>query len=349
MGRRLSLLFLMLLCSFTQTSCTHKTLHTTLPETRSPSSRGEALPVVEFQEMVLHPILKVKMRAGYSLETSELKACVLYLQGLGDSVLNHKPYFSYLNRAGYRIIYFDYMGQGGSEGYMNDTRVQVELDPHASKRRIERYERKDKHYETPEQGDFFWSRYQGVQNERGQDCSQSPKLVIGWSTGGLSAYRMAHEERAAAVILIAPGIHPRWMVGESSKRWDKMILLRDTITERTLTRNLFENQTNPHVDAVRPTSPAHVPQFAGNLLGIAYHSTKWQIEPSVPGLVFLSGDEDTYVKSEATRQTLLRNAPHFEVHSYAGALHELDNEIPDVTQDLYEKSVRFFDAFLARR
>ena len=39
---------------------------------------------------------------------------ILYLQGLGDSMMNHAPLFNHLNRNGYNIIAFDYMGQGGS-------------------------------------------------------------------------------------------------------------------------------------------------------------------------------------------------------------------------------------------
>lgn len=332
MTLKISLIFLAVL-SF---SCAHRSQ-------RQPNSETSVLPFKEFLEMVEHPVLKVKMRAGYTMEQRDLKACVIYLQGLADSVRNHKPYFSELSSAGYRVIYFDYMGQGGSEGAMNRTRIQVDLPPGATREMQQRYQRKDKHQEIPEQADFFWERYKHVQNERGQSCSDSPKLLIGWSTGGLSAYRMAHENRADAVVLIAPGIHPKTMVGESAEDWSKMIFLRQTITERTLTRNKFKDQENPHLDPVRPKSPAHSPQFAMNLKGIAGRSTAWKINPAVRGYVFLSGDEDTYVKREATEKTLRQNAPHFRMKSYPGALHELDNEIPEVAQDLYRETILFLD------
>ncbi len=129
------------------------------PSMRQPSSEIIVLPITELNEMVPYRQLGVRLRAGYSLETSELKGCVLYLQGLADSIRSHKCYFSCLNEAGYRVIFFDYMGQGGSEGSMNNTRVQVELPPTATKQMLQKYERQEKHYEIPEQGDFFWARY----------------------------------------------------------------------------------------------------------------------------------------------------------------------------------------------
>lgn len=326
-----------ILILFLPVACTHRF-------ERQPSSEKYILPVTQFTEMVTYPQLGIKFRAGYSLETSELKGCVLYLQGLADSILNHKPYFSHLNQAGYRVIFFDYMGQGGSQGKMNNTRVKIGLPPNATKQMILKYENQDKHYEIPEQGDFFWSRYKGIKNGAGQSCEDSPKIVIGWSTGGLSAYSMAHEKRADAVILIAPGIHPNIMVGESASRWDKMLFFRKTISERTLTRNRFEGISNPHVDPISPGSPMYAPQFAGNLLITASNSTRWKIDSSVRGLVFLSGQEDSYVDREKTVKTLNKNAPQFEIRSYDGALHELDNETPDVANDLYVQSIKFLDS-----
>lgn len=114
------------------------------------------------------------------------------------------------------------------------------------------------------------------------------------------------------------------------------------------TRNRFEGLTNPHLDPIKPKSPARVPQFGGNLLGVASHSTKWQIDKSIRGIVFLSGAEDSYVERSLTLETLGENASHFEVKTYEGALHELDNELPEVTTDLYENSIKFLDSVTAR-
>ncbi len=111
---------------FIVVSCSHQSI-------RKPNSGSQLLPPSDVKEMVRYTPLNLSMRVGYSLETTKLKGCILYLQGLADSIQNHAPYFSRLNDAGYRIIYFDYLGQGGSEGSMNDTRIQVELPPDAKK------------------------------------------------------------------------------------------------------------------------------------------------------------------------------------------------------------------------
>ncbi len=333
--------FVLVLCGLFFQSCSHQ-------QTRTPDSSTDIFPQKQVLEMVEHPQLKFKLRSGYSLETAPLKACVIYLQGLADSVRNHQPYFAHLNSTGYRVLFFDYPGQGGSEGSMNQTRIKATPKRRQSKNSKLKYQKVGKYFEVPELADFFWGKYQNIENQKGQSCKNSPKFVIGWSTGGLAAYRMANEKRADAVVLIAPGIHPKWMVGESAQNWNKMIFFKQTITEKTLTRNRFEEVPNPHLDPISPKSPARVPLFAMNLIRTAEESQEWKIDPSVSGLVFLSGQEDSYVDREATIETLKANAPHFIYKSYDGALHELDNEIPEVAQDVHARTVEFFDSILKK-
>lgn len=294
-------------------------------------------------EMVSYTPLDIKLRTGVFFENRDAKfrGCILYLQGLADSISNHQPYFSKLNNAGFRVITFDYMGQGGSEGSMNNTAVEVKTAPNATEPMLRRH-RYNQNYEIQSQAEYVWDFYESTRGPNGHDCSNSKKYVIGWSTGGLAAYRMAFERRAHAVVLIAPGIHPKLMVGESAYSYYKMVLFMQTITERSLTRNKFANQNNPHQDPIKPLSPAHVPSFAGNLVLTSMASRYWDISREVPGLVFLSGNEDTYVSRTKTFETLLKRAPHFTVTTYDGALHELDNEIPEVANDLHDKTIMFF-------
>lgn len=287
--------------------------------------------------------LNLKLRAGYALERGQLKACVLYLQGLGDSILNHDPYFSVLTGSGYRIIFFDYMGQGGSEGSMNDTRIQVQLPADATEIMIRKYHQQKKYYAISEQGEYIWNQFKDVKSVIGQDCNSSKKIVIGWSTGGLSAYRMAFEKKADAVVLIAPGIQPKFFVGESQSAKYMIWPSFEVITERTLTRNVFKGKKNPHVDKVKPSNPFAIPQFAGNLKLVSIHSAQWKIDPAIKGLVFLSGQEDSYVDRDSTKEILAKNADHFSIRSYEGALHELDNELPEVTNDLYARTLQFLN------
>jgi hypothetical protein len=121
-------------------------------------------------EMVNYSPLKVKLRAGYWQEKEQLKGCVIYLQGLADSMMNHENYFSSLAEAGYRVMAFDYMGQGGSQGSMDNTRIQIRLPINATHLMINKYERRDKYNEIQEQAHFIWNHFKNVKNDLGQSC-----------------------------------------------------------------------------------------------------------------------------------------------------------------------------------
>jgi alpha-beta hydrolase superfamily lysophospholipase len=269
-------------------------------------------------------IKTVKLRTGV-MEASpefEFKGCVLYLEGLADSIRNHSALFTALSNAGFRVVAFDYIGQGGSEGSMNHTRVQDPLLPGL---------------EIGHQAKAVWE-------SQSEKCANSQKFVIGWSTGGLAAYALAHEGWADGVVLIAPGIHPNKLVGEAAENPLLLATLKQVITERTLTSNTFENSNNPHVDPIKPVSPAVVPLFAANLLSTALLSQQWKIPADVRGYVFLSGKEDTYVDRDATKAILSVRAPQFSVKEYDHALHEIDNEVPAISQDMINRTVKFFES-----
>jgi alpha-beta hydrolase superfamily lysophospholipase len=273
---------------------------------------------------------EVNLRTGifYESTDAQFKGCILYLQGLADSILNHRPLFKVLSENGYRVISFDYMGQGGSQGAMNDTRLLAPLF---------------QGLEIGHQAKYIWNIYSNLNGVNGLNCSQSKKMIIGWSTGGLAGYKLAYEKWADSVVLIAPGIHPKYFVGESAKSKKSMLTTNQIITERTLTNNKFEGQINPHIDPIKPTSPLAVPLFAANLIQTSKVSHFWKIPQQINGLVFLSGKNDSYVDLAPTQQTLSKMAPHFSVISYSTALHEIDNEIPEIADDMILKTVQFFD------
>ncbi len=288
-------------------------------------------------EIVEYLPAQVSLRLAQFRANSEVefKGCVLYLQGLGDSVLNHEPLFKKLSDHGFRVISFDYMGQGASGGSMNNTRIHDNVTPSA--------------WLISSQADWVWTYFSNDSSESGsQNCSNSKRRVIGWSTGGLAAYKLAHDEWALDVVLIAPGINPKALVGNAAIN-ALNIFKKDVISPESLTRaNYTSSDFNPHIDPIKPTSPIQVPLFATNLLLTAQISHTWSINSKVNGLVLLSGKTDTYVDSEQTKillhgnKTQAAKAPHFQIHTYEGALHELDNEISSVSDNVHERIVQFF-------
>jgi alpha-beta hydrolase superfamily lysophospholipase len=255
----------------------------------------------------------VEIRAGYFQEslTVPFRGNILYLEGLGDSFLNHNPLFAHLSSLGYRVIAFDYQGQGGSSGTMNHTRILDKIYPALQ---ISTLAQK------------VWDRFirrDGIEE----------KIVLGWSTGGLAAYEMAASGKADRVILIAPGIVPRLVVGKFMK-----------ITLATLTRAHYAKHNDPHVDPIRPDSPMKAPLFAMNLIKTSMQSRGWEISQNVKGLVFLGGAEDRYVVSGKTQKVLQKMASHFRIVQFPDAYHEIDNEIPKIRDQVHKE----IEAFLSK-
>lgn len=251
------------------------------------------------------------IRAGYLAHEGAFKGNVIYFEGLGDSMLNHDPLFKKISKAGYRVIAFDYMGQGGSTGRMNKTRIEY----------------------IPWIGDRVWNKF-------AINTSQFPrKTIIGWSTGGLAAYLSASENKADKVILIAPGIAPRKIVGEGIFND-----LPNEITLETLTTDIyFDHASNPHREEIKPNSPVKVPHFSVSLLATAEKMKCRKISSSIKGFVLLSGEDDTYVNAQKTRKIVSENAPHFKIRQYAGALHEIDNERKEIRDVAHRDIIQFLN------
>jgi alpha-beta hydrolase superfamily lysophospholipase len=246
---------------------------------------------------------RADIRAGYLAHEGTFKGNVIFFQGLADSMLNHAPLFNKITKAGYRVIAFDYMGQGGSTGKMNKTRIEY----------------------IPWIGERVWNKFALNTNEF------PLKTIIGWSTGGLAAYVSAIEHKADKVILIAPGIAPRKIVGEAYE-----------ITLESLTTDVyFDRQSNPHRDAIKPTSPLKVPAFSVDLILTSEKMKNKPVSNAVKGFVLLSGEDDTYVNAERTHRILEKSAPHFQVKAYAGALHEIDNERKEIRESAHRDILNF--------
>jgi alpha-beta hydrolase superfamily lysophospholipase len=296
---------------------------------------------MELKQMAIDGLLE-KQRVGMMLEAEgrEFQGCVIYLEGFGDSIRNHLPLFHHLANAGYRVLAFDYLGQGGSEGSMDNMR----LDSMALPLPVGRA------YEISAQAKWVWnyfSRTPDLRNNR--TCAHSPKLVIGWSTGGLAAYRLAEQKWADAVALIEPTVIPKTCVGASAnvsfpECLKKIFSNPNVITVHSLTSENYTVRANPHIDPIKPFNLLGVMGFGINLNTTAKLLARfWRIDPRVKGIVFLGGKNDTFSDPDATSRLLEKNAPHFTLIRYEQGLHELDNEVPAISENMRDRTVNFFD------
>lgn len=259
--------------------------------------------------------VKANIRSGYLAENPNVpfRGNVIYYEGLGDSMVNHLPLFTKLTDAGYRVIAFDYMGQGGSSGSMDDTRI----------------------LEIGVLGDKIW-------NLHARDLANFPKKnIIGWSTGGLAAYMQAQMKTDVSnIVLIAPGIVPNKFVGEQRP----LELRFNVITLPTLTTQVYTSGVqNPHIDPIKPTSPFEVKAFAYDLMTEAEACRGNLMSNRVNGFVLLSGDNDTYVDAQETFAVLKQDAPHFSVLQYPGSLHEIDNEVEPTRSNVQRDILNFLN------
>jgi pimeloyl-ACP methyl ester carboxylesterase len=261
----------------------------------------------------------IELRAGYlQQEEKTPKGNILYLEGLADSMFNHEKLFTTLMEENYRVIAFDYPGQGGSgpekggsQGNMNYTRIVNEAGGVSLSPEI-----------------LIWQMANAVwkelKNRKVVESKDTINAVLGWSSGALAAYDMVRPQegerkifawgkKVDTVVLIAPGIHTKIVV---------------EISKGTLTSN---PDPKIHLEGIKPTSPVWIPLFTANLVfWSAKQSQDWEItDPKVRGLVLVSGPNDSYVDGKKTIDTICKNARMFEVVEYKDSLHEIDNETPD--------------------
>jgi pimeloyl-ACP methyl ester carboxylesterase len=318
----------------------------------SPPQNIELLKIHEQWKTTCITVGGIKLRAGHFPSKIEPpKANVLYLEGLADSMYNHDRLVNTLSKAGYRVIAFDYPGQGGSEGSMDQTRITQKESSWTSIQKMFEGDHKKNTLFAQFKGELSTDKpgdsqtllisdmadeiWEAIKNDNDNKIGSTEQInaVIGWSTGGLAAYEMVYKKKKEikAVVLIAPGTDTK------------------LVTE-IKTATLNGNTDFKHLDGIRPDSPVKVPQFAINLLASGHASQHWKVDHDVKGLVLLSDPQkDSYVDSEKVESTLKRNAPDFEFVKYSGAAHEIDNESDEHRTDsegvmLEVRVVTFLDA-----
>jgi pimeloyl-ACP methyl ester carboxylesterase len=307
---------------------------------------------------VIERDVSAKIRAAMMSEKGDrCNGAVIFLQGIGDSLQNHMKLYSALSEKGYRVITFDYMGQGASTGHLNDMRVES----------------------IPVLAEQVYQRYTGKDRPA---CAK--KIVIGWSTGGTAAHYWTADQvfkygnkpdntKIDAVVLLNPSLSLRALPGETDVQKDLKALKLAVFTRKTMT-GLDEEQAraNGWIDDLvirgtdgkpQPFSPTQTPDLAASIVFnsrlASLYATKdslfpesvkkwiparlWNAIPAqISAATFRKGlkvqlivaDEqlDSYVHPQNTWGTLQSLVPaenrvegqkHF--HYHGGAAHNLEN------------------------
>jgi alpha-beta hydrolase superfamily lysophospholipase len=228
---------------------------------------------------------------------------VLYLHGFGDRLDNHGPLFRAWTGAGLRVVSFDFPYHGESTATGG--------------------------YGIGDIGGWALAVERATREEPGR-----PLILSGWSTGGLAAVRAAQarlfdgERPLRGLILIAPAVAPRMVVGEAGR-----------VTGRTLTRN----PAPPHRGPIQPDTPFALKSLAVSILASA--GLSWRpLPPEVPALVIVAGREDRYVKSRKVLQWVSarrKEGARLSAVECPAAYHELDNE-PDPTGSAVRAAAAIF-------
>jgi alpha-beta hydrolase superfamily lysophospholipase len=233
--------------------------------------------------------------------------------------------FNKLRQQGYRIVGFDYLGQGGSEGSLNNSSVG----------------------DITQAAQMVWDYYAKTKDPVfHRSCADSKKRVIGWSLGGLVGYYLAQLKWSDTSVLINPLLAPKDPAGESEGTrfpW----FASSEVSHRTLTRNKFDRYTDPHLDPIKPKSYKDAWLFIQDMKIAAAGARNGRIDGTKQRILFLFSDLfDKYADNQESRRVIEANVkPFFRTQSFAEAFHELDNELPEVSEPVHQYTIDFFDEF----
>lgn len=243
----------------------------------------------------------------------ESKGDVIFLHGFSDRLDNHGPLFRELADNGLRVIAFDYPSHGETKSrslgwYSFDELLQM----------------------------IAYVETATVENR------QRPLFIIGWSTGGLLAVRMAQmgftnglSRRPQAMVLYAPGVSVSAIPGD----WG-------VVTEETLT----SHPQVPHVGPIKPKSPFLKPVFSLRLLANSIFSQYQEMPEKPPILTFIGGEKaDVYANSMQVKKWVISQRQHnsqmLGIQCLASK-HELDNEFEPLGQTVRRSTTAFLISVL---
>ena len=227
------------------------------------------------------------------------RADLLYLHGYGDNPAHHKRLFSQFNRAGFRVIAFDYPSHGNTQtSLLKDLNTFTVHELGNLALRVEAATRED-------------------------EDAVRPLFIAGWSLGGLLAVRMIQSGQAKrfqrpieGLILYAPGVALRKCVGNKICKLDNKTLTHDS--------SLYKRE-------IKPRSTLNRLKLAFHLLNEAKKTPHTPLPRNLPVLVFVGSDLlDTYVSTPGIKDwvSIQRNfGAKVDGVQCPEAYHELDNEL----------------------
>lgn len=209
------------------------------------------------------------------------KADVLFLIGFADRADNHGPLFRQLADRGFRVLSYDYPSHGETRcGNLND-------HSYASLQRLTR-----------------------AVVSAPLLASDRPLHIVGWSAGGLLAYRILQNQviadrKIVNAVLMAPALAVRFLPG----------IYHDQFIEPDGSGSEFYLY----------------PMFGANLLATA-RQARMDAPPKTPIQMILAGDsKDYYVNTPKIKQWWGQlNVESFGTIQCPNGYHELDNDQPPV-------------------
>lgn len=254
----------------------------------------------------------ITVDAGYGcqlravVETPAAKtatADVLFLTGFSDRADNHGPLFTQLTNSGFRVISFDYPSHGKTDCWSLNLHDMLSLEGLAQIVLL-----------SPE------------------IKSEAPLYLVGWSTGGLLAYRMLQRgqpafRKVSGAVLLAPGLSVYPIPGEMG------LVTMDS---------LLSNPKPPHLGEISPLSPLAYPLFATDLIATSLLA-RFESVPEVPVLMLLGDDVlDVYANTPKIKKWFKSSrTANLTAYQCDGAKHEMDNEIEPIGQNVRDLIVGF--------